>query len=91
MWVTAKLTTIGSVALGWDTSGLPVAEWVCWDRLWDTSPPVVAKEAKAWPLVSALAEQVSGGDKACAQNHIPPNTVKGTLVVSAWKDLANPV
>lgn len=45
--------------------------------------PVVAKEAKAWPLMSALAEQVSGGDKACAQNHTPPNTVKGTLVVSA--------
>lgn len=62
MCVTAKLTTFGSVVLGWDTSGVPVAEWMCWDRLWDMSPPVAVKEPRCqslcqpwigWSLVGA--------------------------------------
>lgn len=47
MWVTAKLTTIGSVALGWDMSGVPAAELVSWDRLWDMSG-VPAEEWVSW-------------------------------------------
>lgn len=50
MWVAAKLTTIGSAALGWDVAELPAAEWARWGRLWDTSPPGAASEATAQPL-----------------------------------------
>lgn len=44
MWVTAKLTTIGSVALYWDVAELPAAEWVHWGKVWDTSPPGADEE-----------------------------------------------